>query len=154
MGGTAHNPSTDSLIVILTHISTTIAQHTKGRLKNPQIPFRTSLLIHDISGTFNNTDTKVLFNIMEERRMPRYLNQVKAFTSDRTVFFSFDSQTEPPAPFKCGLPHGLLVSQILFLIVANLVIESPIPGHDLAVSYIDDIGMTVKNILYYNYRKT
>jgi hypothetical protein len=37
MGGTAHNSSTDALIVIITHISTTIVQQTKGRLKHTQI---------------------------------------------------------------------------------------------------------------------
>jgi hypothetical protein len=86
---------------------------------------------------------------MEKRRMPRYLiNWVKAFISNRTLSFSFDSQTEPPAPFKSGLPQGSLVSPILFLILANIVIEQSIPEPDPTVSYIGDIGMAGSGTSY------
>jgi hypothetical protein len=79
---------------------------------------------------------------MEKRRMPLYLiNWVKAFTSNRTHSFSFDGQIETPKHFKCGLPQGSSVSPILFLIVANIIIEPPTPSPDPTVSYIDDIGM-------------
>jgi hypothetical protein len=86
---------------------------------------------------------------MEKRRMPRYLtNWVKAFTSNRTLSFSFDGQTEPPAPFKYGLQQGSQVSPILFLILANIVIEPPIPEPDPTVSYIDDIRMAESGTSY------
>jgi hypothetical protein len=55
--------------------------------------------------------------------------------------FSFDGQIETPKHFKCGLPQGSPVSPILFLIVANIVIEPPTANPDPTVSYIDDIGM-------------
>jgi hypothetical protein len=143
MGGTAHNSSTDGLIVTLSNISSAIAQYTKGRSKNCRIPVRTSLLTHNISGVFNNTDTNIIVKIMEKRQMPlNLINWVKAFTSNRTLSFSCDGQIETPKHFKCDLPQGSPVLPILFLIVANIVIEPPTPNPDPTVSYIYDIGMT------------
>jgi hypothetical protein len=81
---------------------------------------------------------------MKQRQIPRYLiGWVQAFTTERTIAFSFDGKSEIPKPFTTSIPQGSPVSPPLFAIAGNAFLENPItlqPG--VNSSYIDDISMT------------
>ena len=68
-------------------------------------PDRPTFLSNDIRGAFNNTDPVRLAHIMEVRQMPTNLTKwVQSFTSNQTLPFCFDNNSETPQPFNSGLP--------------------------------------------------
>jgi hypothetical protein len=70
---------------------------------------KSTLVTHDIEGAFNNTNPKVLEQIMEQRTMPTYIIQwIKEFTTDRLLPFGFDGISETPKPFTGALPKDHL----------------------------------------------
>jgi ribonuclease HI len=139
MGARCYYSAIDALLAILTPISSDLAIPTTGKLTHPPRP---SLLAHDIEGAFNNTNPSLLLQVMQQQNMPQYLLAwTRAFTTNRTLAFSFDQQLETPKPFRCGLPQGSPASPILFLIYANAMLEvTHQPGRELTVSYVDDTG--------------
>jgi hypothetical protein len=103
LGGIQQNSVIDALIVITTPMSLALRRPLKGR-KAKTRP-KPTLATHDIEGAFNNTNPKVLEQIMEQRKMPTYIIQwVKEFTTDRLLSFGFDGISEIPKPFTGALP--------------------------------------------------
>jgi ribonuclease HI len=140
LGGRQNNSAIDAIV----HLLDNIAPNLSIPKKNTKIVDRISVLTHDIEGAFNNTHPKLLVQVMEQRGMPKYLiNWTKAFTSDRTMSFSFDGKCEPQQPFISALPQGSPASPILFLIYAQAMLERGCdPLKELDLSYLDDIVMT------------
>jgi hypothetical protein len=67
---------------------------------------RPPLVTHDKEGAFNNTNPLILRQIMEKRQMPRYLiGWVQAFTTERTLVFSFEGKSEMPKSFTSSIPQ-------------------------------------------------
>jgi hypothetical protein len=144
MGGTEHNSATDALIYTLTPMNN-VLKIPPG--KDRRIPPGSwpSLLTHDIEGAFNNTNPKILVQIMQQRQMPSYLVKwTQAFTINRTIAFTFDGQSEIPKSFTISIPQGSLGSPTFFAIVANAFLENPTIqcSYPASSSYIDDICMS------------
>jgi hypothetical protein len=102
------------------------------------------LATHDIEGAFNNTNPKVLEQIMGQRKMSTYIIQwVKEFTTDRLLSFCFDEISEIPKPFTGALPQRSPISPVLFAIVANAMLENPVKNNNTSssVSYVDDVSL-------------
>ena len=141
MGAQQHNSAIDALLhtidPIIKHISAT-AEGTRNKK-----PPRPTLLAHDIDGAFNNTNPRLLLQVMKQRQMPTYLtNWTSAFTTDRQIAFGFDQRTEQPQPFTSDLPQGSPLSPVLFLIHANAMLD--LQHHAITepmTSYVDDISM-------------
>jgi hypothetical protein len=77
---------------------------------------------------------------MQQWGMPLYICEwIQAFTTNRTLSFSFAQQIKDPKPFLCRLPLGLLASPVLFLIYSNAMLEVQYnTGCEINISYIDD----------------
>jgi hypothetical protein len=133
MGGIQDNSATDVLIYTL----------MSNALKIPP-GSRPSVLTHDIEGAFNNTNPKILVQIMEQRQMPSCLvNWTRAFTTNRTIAFASDGQSETPKPFTNSILQGSPASPTLFAIAANAFIENPTIQYPYPTSsYLDDISMS------------
>lgn len=101
-----------------------------------------SLLTHDISFVFNNTNPANLTNIFQHYLLPDNSTKwVINFTSNRTLSFSFDNNMEPPKSYRSGLPQGSLLSPILLLIYAQAMLN-PLPqAGAVDASYIDNYPM-------------
>jgi hypothetical protein len=143
MGRTRHNSATDVLIYTLAPMSNApTIPLGKGRKIPPGS--RPSLLTQNIEGAFNNTNPKVLAQIMQQCQMPSYLVKwTQAFTTNYTIAFAFDGQSEIAKPFTDSIPQGSLVLPTLFAIAANTFLENPTihcPYPALS-SYVDDICM-------------
>ena len=73
--------------------------------------------------------------------MPTYLTKwVESFTSNRTLLFCFDNNSETPPPFNSGLPQGSPTSPVLFLIYAQALLEATNTKKVKDISYLDDDG--------------
>jgi hypothetical protein len=73
MGGRKNYSAVDALINISTPMSLSLRdKYPNQKSKHRRTLPRPSLLTHDIDDAFNNTDPKVLIQIMEQRRLPSY----------------------------------------------------------------------------------
>ena len=73
--------------------------------------------------------------------MPTYLTKwVQSFTSNWTLSFYFDNNSETPQPFNSGLPQGSPTSPVLFLIYAQALLEATNTDKVKDISYLDDDG--------------
>jgi hypothetical protein len=138
MGAQSHYSAIDALLKILSSISANLS--FKKKQPKWKLPYRPTLLAHDIKGTFNNMNPAHLLQVMQQRGMPPYLCAwTRSFTTNRTLAFSFSEQLEDPKPFLCSLPQGSPASPILFLIYANAMLEvQHQPARELNISYVDD----------------
>ena len=104
-------------------------------------PDRPTFLANDIRGAFNNTDPVRVACIMEVRQMPTYLTKwVQSLTSNRTLLFCFDNNSETPQPFNSGLPQGSPTSSVLFVIYAQALLKATNTDKVKDISYLDDDG--------------
>jgi hypothetical protein len=88
MGARSYYSAINALLYILTPISSDLAIPITGKLTHPAQP---TLLIHDIEGTFNNTNPSLLLQVIQHWNIPQYLQAwTKAFTTNHTLAFSFD----------------------------------------------------------------
>jgi hypothetical protein len=96
MGGIQDNLVTDALIYTLTPMSN-VLKIPPGKARQIPPGSRPSILTHGIEEAFNNTNPKILVQIMQQRQMPSYLVKVtRAFTINRKIAFAFDGQPETP----------------------------------------------------------
>jgi len=139
MGAQPENSAVDALLRTITPIANSISKK-KTTNKNPTRP---AVLTHDIEGAFNQVHPETLQAIMHQRRMPVYFtNWVAAFNTARKMAFGFDRQSEPPQPYRCGLPQGSPISTILFLIYSNAMMENQNDTTDaINTSYVDNVCM-------------
>ena len=99
-GAIENRSAIDALFTITHPASETLVKPGKPR------PDRPTSLADDPRGSFNNTDPARLACIMETRQIPSYLARwVRSFTSDWTLAFCFDNNSETPQPYSSGLPH-------------------------------------------------
>jgi ribonuclease HI len=136
-GGKPDHSAIDALVKIFTETVELLQPRTNGRRA-----FRPSLATHDIKGAFNNTDPKVIIEIMQKRRMPSYLIRwTEAFLRNRLISFSFDGKMEEAKEFKSGIPQGSPVSPVLFLIVMSAIMDqSKNKDFENTIGYMDDIN--------------
>ena len=65
---------------------------------------------------------------------------MQSFSSNRTLSFCFDNNSETPQPFNSGLPQGSPTLIVLFLIYAQALLEATNMDKVKDISYLDDDG--------------
>jgi len=139
MGAQPENSAVDALLRIITPIANSISKK-KSTNKNPTRP---AILTHNIEGAFNQVHPETLQEIIPQRRTPVYLtNWVDTFNMAQKMAFGFDRQSEPPQPYRCGLPQGSPISAILFLIYSNAMLDNQNDSTDtINTSNVDYVCM-------------
>ena len=108
---------------------------------------KVSTLLLDIKWGFNNVNPSTLCGMLRAKGVNPYLvSWTKSFLSSMTCRLLYQRSPKVFAPVSVGTPEGSPVSPLLFFIyVSRLHCEMP---RGLALSYVDDIGLTVSSASY------
>lgn len=80
---------------------------------------------------------------MRHYKFPDYLSgSIRSYLNNHTISLAFDGETEPPNPFRSGLPQGSPLSPVLFILYKSTLVVGHLSALQTETCYIDDQIMT------------
>ena len=96
-----------------------------------------------IKGAFDTVNHVRLLDTMRSKGYPPWVVQwLRSYLEDRTAVLKFDDETTDPIPIKAGVPQGLSLSPILFIIyIASLYEKLGSVAGLTVVGFADDTNL-------------
>ena len=114
----------------------------------------TSAILIDIQGAFDNVNSNLLVDTMEEMKLPKaMIKWTYEFISQRKASLLMDQYKGPIKEISTGVPQGSPISPLLFMIYTTPMYSAIKEWGGTPSGFIDDVTITVQGKIEENTQK-